>query len=109
VNSSGRRNEFSLFSKFTISVALLIPVVWVALLAALFLSGGLPEIIKSLPAVMNDPMTIRWVQDTPKRILLIARAYFVGLGICFSTRCNFHHRKKHGSAMIKTVGLRQDK
>lgn len=75
-----------------------IPVVWAALLAAPFLSGGLPEIIKNLPTALNKPFMIRWVLDTPKCILIFIGTYSMGLGIYFSTRRNYRHREEHGSA-----------
>jgi type IV secretion system protein VirD4 len=75
-----------------------IPVVWAALLAAPFLSGGLPEIIENLTKAFNNPFDIRWVSDTPKCLLLFIGAYALGIGIYFSTRRNYRHREEHGSA-----------
>ncbi len=77
---------------------LLIPVVWAALLAAPFLSDGLPAILANLIEAMNHPFAVRWVNDTPKCILLFVAAYGLGLGIYFSTRRNYRHREEHGSA-----------
>ncbi|EHO29513.1 hypothetical protein HMPREF0981_01366 [Erysipelotrichaceae bacterium 6_1_45] len=38
----------------------LIPAVWLALLIAPSLSGGLSEILEALPAAMNHPFQIAW-------------------------------------------------
>ena len=77
---------------------LLIPVVWAALLAAPFLSGGIPEILKNLLAAVKSPLDIRWVKDTPKCILLFVGTYGLGIGIYLSTRRNYRPREEHGSA-----------
>lgn len=79
-------------------VLLLIPVVWAALLAAPFLSGGLPEILRNLTAALDNPLDIRIVADTPKCVLLFVATYGMGLGVYFSTRRNYRHREEHGSA-----------
>ncbi len=85
-------------STIILCVLLIIPVVWAAFLAAPFLSGGLPEIVKNLAAAFQNPFNIRWVPDTPKCIFLFLGAYGLGLGIFFSTRRNYRHREEHGSA-----------
>ena len=91
-------------------VLLLVPVVWAALLAAPFLSGGLPKILKNLLNAMNSPLDIHWVKETPKSILLFLGTYGLGIGIYLSTRRNYRPREEHGcSTIIKTVGLRQRK
>ena len=41
----------------------LIPAVWLALLIAPSLSGGLSEILEALPAAMNHPFQIAWCGD----------------------------------------------
>ena len=41
----------------------LIPVVWLALLVAPAVSGGIPAIIEYFPAAMSAPFHIEWCQD----------------------------------------------
>lgn len=48
----------------------LIPAVWLALLVAPSLSGGLSEILEALPAAMNDPFQIVWCEDSAKAVLI---------------------------------------
>lgn len=86
------KSDFFLFAFF------LIPVVWAALLTAPSLSGGLPEILENLTTALNNPLQIRWVEDTPKCILLFIAAYGMGIGIYLSTKRNYRHREEHGSA-----------
>jgi type IV secretion system protein VirD4 len=86
------RSNMILFAVF------LIPVVWAALLTAPSLSGGLPEILANLTKAMDNPFDIRWVDDTPKCILLFVAAYGMGIGIYLSTKRNYRRREEHGSA-----------
>lgn len=86
------RSNLILFAFF------LIPVVWAALLTAPSLSGGLHEILANLTEAMDNPFDIRWVDDTPRCILLFIAAYGMGIGIYLSTRRNYRRREEHGSA-----------
>ena len=92
-----RRDETARSSLILFAV-FLVPVVWAALLTAPSLSGGLPEILATLPEAMDNPFDIRWVDDTPKCILLFVAAYCLGIGIYLSTRRNYRRREEHGSA-----------
>ena len=49
----------------------LIPAVWLALLIAPSISGGLSEILEALPAAMNDPFQIVWCEDSVKTVLTL--------------------------------------
>ena len=51
----------------------LIPAVWLALLIAPSISGGLSEILEALPAAMNDPFQIVWCEDSVKTVLTDCR------------------------------------
>ena len=74
------------------------PVVWVGLLIAPAVSGGLPEIITAFPAAMNDPFHIVLCEDSLKTVLIALCAYGMGIGIYFSTRRNYRRGEEHGSA-----------
>lgn len=92
------RRDKTAQSNFILYVVFLIPVVWAALLTAPSLSGGLPEILANLTVAVNNPFDIRWVDNTPKCILLFIAAYGMGIGIYFSTKRNYRRREEHGSA-----------
>lgn len=92
-----RRDETARSSLILFAV-FLVPVVWAALLTAPSLSGGLPEILANLTEAMDNPFDIRWVDDTPKCILLFIATYCLGIGIYLSTRRNYRRREEHGSA-----------
>lgn len=77
---------------------LLIPVVWAALVAAPFLSGGLLGILNGFTEAMSNPLNIRWVDDSLGCTLIFVTAYGMGIGIYLSTKRNYRRREEHGSA-----------
>ena len=76
----------------------IIPVVWLGLLIAPSVKGGLPEISTSLMNAMNDPFHIELCEDSVKAVLVLLLCYGMGVGIYFSTRRNYRRREEHGSA-----------
>ena len=92
------RRDRTAQSDYILYAVFLIPVVWAALLTAPSLSGGLPEILANLTKAINNPFDIRWVDDTPKCIMLFIIAYGMGIGIYLSTKRNYRRREEHGSA-----------
>ena len=76
----------------------LIPVIWIALLIAPSISGGLPTIIKDFPKTMENPFSIVLCSNSIKTILIFIVAYILGIGIYLSTKRNYRKREEHGSA-----------
>ena len=76
----------------------IIPVVWLGLLIAPSVKGGLPEILTSLMNAMNAPFHIELCEDSVKAVLVLLLCYGMGIGIYFSTRRNYRRREEHGSA-----------
>ena len=76
----------------------LFPVIWLALLIAPSLSGGLSEILEALPAAMNHPFQIVWCEDSGKAVLIFMAAYGLGIGIYLSSRRTYRRGEEHGSA-----------
>ena len=81
-----------------LSVIGIIPVVWLALLIAPSVGGGLPEILPKLMTVFNNPFHIEFCEDSLKTVLVLLLCYGFGIGIYFSTRRNYRRREEHGSA-----------
>ena len=81
-----------------LSVIGIIPVVWLALLIAPSVGGGLPEILPKLLTVFNNPFQIELCEDSLKTVLVLLLCYGFGIGIYFSTRRNCRRREEHGSA-----------
>lgn len=76
----------------------ILPIVWLGLLIAPSVKGGLPEILPSLMSVMSDPFHIVLCEDSVKTVLVLLLCYGMGIGIYFSTRRNYRRREEHGSA-----------
>jgi len=76
----------------------IIPVVWLALLIAPHISGGLMEIIEKFPIAINQPFHIDFCKDSIKTVLIFLGAYALGIGIYLSTRRNYRKGEEHGSA-----------
>ena len=76
----------------------ILPIVWLGLLIAPSVKGGLPEILPSLMNVMSDPFHIVLCEDSVKAVLVLLLCYGMGIGIYFSTRRNYRCREEHGSA-----------
>ena len=76
----------------------IVPAVWLALLVAPFISGGLQGVVTNLPQAMNHPFLIVWCEDSPRAVLLFLAAYGLGVGIFLSTRHPYRRGEEHGSA-----------
>ena len=63
-----------------LSVCGILPVVWLALLTAPYVSGGLVEIIRGLPVAMGNPFEIMVCEDSVKTVLIFLLAYAMGIG-----------------------------
>ena len=87
-----------------LSVCGILPVVWLALLTAPYVSGGLVEIIRGLPVAMGNPFEIMVCEDSIKTVLIFLLAYAMGIGVYFSTRRNYRRREEHGSAKWGNAG-----
>jgi type IV secretion system protein VirD4 len=75
-----------------------IPVIWIGLLIAPSISGGLPSIVKDFPKYMENPFSITWCVDSLKSIFILLIAYALGIGIYISTKRNYRKGEEHGSA-----------
>ena len=85
-------------SAIILSIIGIVPVVWVALLIAPSVSGGLPEILPKLATVFNEPFQIELCEDSLRTVLVLLLSYGMGIGVYFSTRRNYRRREEHGSA-----------
>ena len=62
-------------SAIILSVIGIVPVVWLALLIAPSVKGGLPEILPSLMNVFNNPFHIEVCEDSVKTVLILLLCY----------------------------------
>lgn len=75
-----------------------IPVIWIALLTAPYIDGGLIEFVKGFGVAMGSPFRITLCEGTPKTILLMLAVYGFALLIYLSNDRNYRRREEHGSA-----------
>ena len=61
-----------------VSVIGIVPVVWLALLIAPSVSGGLPEIVSNLATAFNNPFRIVLCEDSLKTVLILLLCYGMG-------------------------------
>ncbi len=76
----------------------LLPVIWLGLLIAPAIAGGLPSIITYFTAAMNNPLHIIWCGDSLRTVLVFVLLYAMGIGVFLSSRRNTRRREEHGSA-----------
>ena len=76
----------------------LIPTIWISLLIAPSLRGGLPQIIKDFPNLMESPFSIYWFNNSLKVVFTMILCYLMGIGIYISLKKNYRRREEHGSA-----------
>ena len=72
-------------------------VIWIALLVAPYISGGVPSLIKNLGAVMDNPFNITWCENSLRTILIFLGIYAMGIGMYVSTKKNYRRQEEYGS------------
>ena len=92
------RNDNDQKTGLILSICGIVPVVWLSLLTAPYVSGGIVEIVSGLSVAVNNPFSITVCEDSVKTVLIFLLAYAMGIGIYFSTRRNYRRREEHGSA-----------
>ena len=92
------KNDNNLKAGLIFSAFCIFPVVWLAMLTAPYVSGGLAEIMRNLPTAVSSPFQITVCEDSVKTVLIFLLAYGMGIGICLSTRRNYRRGEEHGSA-----------
>ena len=83
---------------YLVYAAGLVPVIWLALLTAPFIDGGLVSIMQNLPDAVTKPLDIDFCKSSIKTVIIFAFAYAMGIGIYLSTRRNYRRGQEHGSA-----------
>ena len=87
-----------------LSLCGIIPVVWLALLTAPYVSSGIVEIIGNLSVAIENPFSITVCGDSIRTVLIFLLAYGMGIGVYFSTRRNYRKGEEHGSAKWGNAG-----
>lgn len=87
------------FSKnIMLYIALLVPVIGLALRIAPFIDEGFYAFILKFPEAMEHPFKITWCESSLKAILILMILYVMGIGIFYATKKNYRRGEEHGSA-----------
>ena len=76
----------------------IIPIIWISLLIAPYIDGGLINIIKNGSLVFSNPFKIILTENSIKTILIFLLIYLLGILLYESTRKNYRRREENGSA-----------
>lgn len=76
----------------------MIPTIWLALLAAPYLGGGLIGLLNGFANSMKQPFQIILCEDSPQAVLLFLFAYAMALVLYWSMKKNYRRGEEHGSA-----------
>lgn len=60
-------------------------VIWIALLVAPYISGGLPNLIMNFSKAMDNPFHITWCEDSIRTILIFLLIYGISVYSTFPT------------------------
>ena len=90
--------EDSKRQKIILSIIGIIPIIWLSLLIAPYIDGGLAEIIKNFSKALNNPFSITICNNTLKTVFFLLLSYGLAIGIYFSTRKNYRRNEEYGSA-----------
>ena len=79
-----------------------IPVVWLALLLAQSLGGGLPELLRNLTSALEQPTNIIWTDKSLPAILICLAAYGMAVLLYRTNQGRTRDGEEHGSAVWAT-------
>ena len=80
----------------------IIPVVWLALLLAQSLGGGLPELLRNLTSALEQPTNIVWTDKSLPAILICLAAYGMAVLLYRTNQGRTRDGEEHGSAAWAT-------
>lgn len=76
----------------------IIPTIWIALLIAPSIDGGLLQIIRDFPEKIENPFNIIWCDKSLKVIIIFLVIYVISIGIYASSKKNYRKGEEYGSA-----------
>ena len=79
-----------------------IPVIWLALLLAQSLGGGLPELLRNLTSALEQPTNIIWTDKSLPAILICLAAYGMAVLLYRTNQGRTRDGEEHGSAAWAT-------
>lgn len=85
-------------SSIILSIIGIIPMIWLGLLIAPAMNGGLSELLSKLGTIFDNPFHTEICKDSLKTVLILLLCYGIGIGVYFSSMKNYRRREEHGSA-----------
>lgn len=85
-------------SEIILALLGIIPIVWISLLIAPYISEGLLGLFSRLGEIFDNPFHISLCKDSLKTVLIFLLIYGMGIGIYFSSKKNYRKKEEHGSA-----------
>lgn len=79
-----------------------VPVVWLALLLAQSLGGGLPELLRNLTSALEQPTNIIWTDKSLPTVLICLAAYGMAVLLYRTNQGRTRDGEEHGSAAWAT-------
>lgn len=76
----------------------IIPVIWLSLIIAPNIDGGLIDIIKKLTKVLDNPFQIIICENSLKTVFFLLVVYVIAILIYYSSRKNYRRNEEYGSA-----------
>ena len=81
-----------------IYIVCIIPIIWLALIVAPYINGGLIEIVKNSESIFNNIFTINICENSIRTVLIFLLIYILGILVYESTRKNYRRKEEYGSA-----------
>ena len=81
----------------------IVPVIWLALLLAQSLGGGLPELLRNLTSALEQPTNIVWTNKSLPAILICLAAYGMAVLLYRTNQGRTRDGEEHGSASWGSV------
>ena len=80
----------------------IVPVIWLALLLAQSLGGGLPELLRNLTSALEQPTNVIWTDKSLPTILICLAAYGMAVLLYRTNQGRTRDGEEHGSAAWAT-------
>lgn len=76
----------------------ILPVIWLGLVIAPYVSGGFPDMLSALTEAIEHPLNISLCEDSLKTVLIVLMIYALSIGVAVASMRNYRKGEEHGSA-----------
>ena len=76
-------------SIFIFALIGILPVIWLGLVVAPHISGGLPDMLSALTEAMENPLNISLCEDSLKTVLIVLMIYALSIGVAVASMRNY--------------------